>query len=284
MTRACLTTLVLTTLLGTPLLAQTIELSDSEKAARAARFLDPNDARQTRQLLQRLLGEHPPSVRLVLQTDPSLLNNPTYMAAYPRVEAFLKQHPEIARDPAFFFGAGGYGFVVQDRSPQERALSVLEEVLVGLALFIGFLTVVIVLASLIRQAIEHRRWLRQSRVQTDVHGKILDRLQSNDDLLAYIQTPAGRRFLESGPSPQQEEPRTVAAPLNRILWSVQLGVMLVALGVGLWLVQRTVMPEIAPAFHAMGVVTLTLGLGAVVSAGTSWFLSSRLGLFGTSKG
>ena len=159
--------------------------------------------------------------------------------------------------------------------------------LAGLAAFVVVISVLLAVTSLVRQAIGHRRWLRQSRVQTEVHSKILDRLQSNEDLLAYIQTPAGQRFLESGPSPQQEPgpgPRIVSAPFGRILWSVQAGVMLAALGTGFWLVQQNAMPEIAPAFHAMGVLALSLGAGAVLSAVISYVLSARLGLIGTPKG
>jgi hypothetical protein len=247
--------------------------------------LDPNDARETRRQLQRLLTEHPPNLRLVLQADPSLISRPDYLAPYPRLAEFLKQHPEVARDPAFFLGSGVVSLVDRsERTPQERALDTLEGMLAGVAAITVFLTALFVIASLVRQAIEHRRWVRQSRVQTDVHTKILDRLQSNEDLLSYIQTPAGQRFLESGPSPRESAPPAVAAPFGRILWSVQAGVMLAALGVALWLVQGSVMEEVKPAFQAMGIIAGGLGVGAVLSAGVSYLISARLGLLGVPKG
>ena len=261
------------------------QLSDSETFIEA-QVRDPNDARQTRRLLQQLLLEHPPAVRVVLQADPSLLNRKDYLAPYPRLAAFLEQHPEVARDPAFFFGVGpGYSVIrtPDDRTPQERALGVLENVLVGTAFFIVAMTVLLVLGALIKQAIEHRRWVRQSRVQTEIHTKILDRLQSNEDLLAYIQTPAGRRFLEAGPSPQDAAPPHVGAPFARMLWSVQAGVVLASLGVGLWIVQRSVMDEAAAIFHALGVIALMLGLGAILSAAASYVLSARFGLLGSPR-
>ncbi len=55
------------------------------------------------------------------------------------------------------------------------------------------------LTWLIRTFIDYRRWLRLTRIQTDAHTKLLDRLTSNEDLMAYIQSPSGRRFLESAP-------------------------------------------------------------------------------------
>ena len=64
-----------------------------------------------------------------------------------------------------------------------------------------------VLVWVIRTVVDHRRWLRQSRVQVEVHSKILDRMASNEDLLAYAKTPAGSRFLESGPIDLGSAPR-----------------------------------------------------------------------------
>ena len=40
--------------------------------------------------------------------------------------------------------------------------------------------------------VDHRRWLRQSKVQTEVHTKLLDRFTSNDDLLG-LHPIAGRQ-------------------------------------------------------------------------------------------
>ena len=57
---------------------------------------------------------------------------------------------------------------------------------------------------LIRTTLEQRRWSRLSKIQAEVHSKLMDRFSSNDELLTYVQTPSGRRFLESGPSPLQE--------------------------------------------------------------------------------
>jgi hypothetical protein len=151
-------------------------------------------------------------------------------------------------------------------------------ILAGIGLFIGFMTVVTILAALVKQAVEYRRWLRQTRMQTEVHTKILDRMQSNDELLAYIQTPAGRNFLEFTPISTESAPKVVNAPLSRILWSVQAGVVLAALGLGLRYAQGSVPEEIVPAFTVLGVVVMALGIGAVVSAVVAYLLSARLGL------
>ena len=249
----------------------------------SGKVLDSNDARRVRGELQKLLAQHPPNLRTVLQADPSLLNRPDYLAPYPRLSEFIKQHPEVSRDAAYFLGRPDEWYQREETEAERksrRAYDTLQGVLAGLAVFTGLMAVVFVLGALVRQALAQRRWSRQSRVQTEVHTKILDRLQSNDELLAYIQTPAGQRFLQSGPSPvaEAEPPRAMAAPFGRIFWSVQAGIILLALGIGFWLVQRNVAEEIAPAFSAMGVIAAALGVGAIASGGVSYLLSARFGL------
>lgn len=262
-----------------PAFAQSPDRLEPRLIERQALQAEPGNAQSTRMELQELLSEHPPAVRVVLQADPTLLQD-DYLAAYPRLAAFVKQHPEIARDPAFFLGQRFNDF---PRSNEARAMEMLEGVLAGVAVFTFAVTAILVVGAVIRQVISQRRWTRQSRIQAEMQTKILDRLQSNEDLLAYIQTPVGRRFLESGPAPIETETRIPGSPYGRILWSAQAGVVLLALGLGLWLVQMSVMEEIAPAFQTMGVLAMALGVGALLSGAASYLLSVRFGLIGQTK-
>src|SRR4029453_2516566 len=107
-----------------------------------------------------------------------------------------------------------------------------EAILAGLAGFTAFTVVLGTLIWLIRTSLDHRRWNRLSKIQAEVHTKLMDRFSSNDELLAYVQTPSGRRFLESGPSPLQETTPAMGAPFSRILWSIQLGAVLTVSGIG----------------------------------------------------
>lgn len=229
-------------------------------------------AETTRQQLQNLLWQLPPSLRTVLQADPSLAERHDYLAPYPALLAFLQEHPEVSRNAAFFFGSPEYN----RRGPEP--LDVFAAILAGTGLFIGFMTVMVIIGSILRQVVDYRRWVRQSRMQAEVHTKILDRLQTNEDLLAYVQTPAGRHFLEFTPVSAESEPRPAGAPLGRILWSVQAGVVLAALGLGLRFARGNVPEEIIPAFTVLGVIVMSLGIGAVVSAAIAYVLSARLGL------
>ena len=52
---------------------------------------------------------------------------------------------------------------------------------------------------IVRTALDHRRWQRVSKVQVDTHSKLLDRMSNNEDLRVYMESKAGRQFLESAP-------------------------------------------------------------------------------------
>ena len=238
-------------------------------------FRETGDANATRMRLHQLLREHPPAVGEVLQRDPSLMNRPDYLTPYPALAAFLQQHPEIARNPSYFLGR----FEYYEPGPRNESLEMFQMILAGTGVALGFAAFLGVFVWVVRSIIDHRRWLRLSRTQAEVHTKLLDRLTTNEDLLAYIQSPAGRRFLESAPITLDQEPRMANAPISRIIWSLQAGLVLAALGIGFWFVQmRNVSPDAAEGFFIIGVLAFSLGVGFTASAVLAYVLSTRLGL------
>jgi len=242
-------------------------LSDAERAA-----LEAGGAQRVRGDLYRILRQYPPSLGEVIQRDPSLLDRADYLSPYPLLSGFLVQHPEVRRSPDYYFGSVSYRTV----TPQERALDLFEEVMAGAAALTAFCIFVSLLVWVIRTTVDHRRWLRQSRVQVEVHTKLLDRLTSNEELLAYAQTPAGSRFLES--APLELGAQAPAAPLGRIIWSVQAGVVLIVLGLGLWVAQWSLIDEVRQGFKLIATVAASLGVGFVASAAVAYVVSSRVGL------
>jgi heme/copper-type cytochrome/quinol oxidase subunit 3 len=160
-------------------------------------------------------------------------------------------------------------------------MNAIESVFIGLEILLGIVTAIFTLAWLTRAAIEHRRWLRATKVQTDAHNKIVDRLSSNEDLLAYMQSATGQRFLSSSfgaPVTVEAAPQAVGAPFNRILWSVQAGIVLAAAGVGLWFAKTGVIDEVAQPLQVIAILSIALGVGFVASAFASYALSRQLGL------
>ena len=236
-------------------------------------------ADETRRDLEELLKQYPPTLPRILRLDPSLLTNPDYLKPYPALGGFLAQHPEVAHNPGYFFAdyESNYGDPRNRLTAQERAVDMWRNAIEGFMIGVVMLGIGSGVIWLIKTLIEHRRWSRLSKIQTDVHNKLLDRFTANEDLLAYIQTPAGRRFLESAPIPL-ESPRAIGAPLGRILWSAQAGAVLTVLGAGVTVVSQNSLEEVAAPLGAFGVVIIALGFGFLVSAFLAYVLTRRFGL------
>jgi hypothetical protein len=259
-----------------PSWSQAPKSSGAAPQAAAPLLVQPPDAQRTRDELSNLLEHYPPALRSVLALDPSLLADHSYLAPYPGLASFLGTHPEVIRDPSFYLGE-----VPRPRFPVDpatQALDLWRNVLDGMAALIGIGMAIGLLIWLVRTLVDYRRWSRLSKVQTEVHTKLLDRFTANDDLLAYIQSPAGSKFLESSPITLDAAPRSLGAPLGRILLSVQGGIVLIAGGIGLQIVSTRITDPASQPLHALGVLAIALGLGFVLSAIISFAISYRLGL------
>jgi hypothetical protein len=229
-------------------------------------------AGDTRERLRELLEGYPPTVAQVLRLDPTLLTRADYLTTYPRLAAFLAQHPEVQHNPSFFLGE------VRFIDRRSGALDVVKGMLAGIAGLIIFSTIVGLVVWVIRSVINYRSWLRATKIQTDAHTKIFDRLASNEELMAYVQSPAGQRFLTSASLTVDVLPRTVGAPIGRILWSMQAGVIVAIAGAGLWIAKASVVEEVAQILHVVAVLAMAVGVGFIVSALLAYALSHRLGL------
>lgn len=234
------------------------------------------DSAETREQLREVLRRLPPEVGKALKLDPTLWNNQAYLGHYPALAAFVAAHPEVAHSPAYFLESV---WVPGDPVPETNSVRMWGRMMEAISILAVMLFFGGIFTWLIRTAIEHRRWSRLSRVQAEVHNKLLDRFAANEDLLAYVKTTAGRRFLEAAPIPL-EGPRAVGAPMNRVLWSTQAGVVLTAAGLGLTYVSNwSVDKDVAQPLAAIGVLAIAIGLGFVVSAALSFILSRKLGLW-----
>lgn len=247
------------------------------------------DVKPTQQELIKLL-RLTPTLTTVVARDPSLLANTEYVNRNnPELGQFLALHPEIVRNPEFYLfthmdpqdGSPDEALeravwpqFAQGRNNQERVSDILDPfaALCAFACFLG------ALIWLTRMFIENRRWNRTFRLQSEVHGRLIDKFSSTQELAHYMETEAGKRFLEAAPislnvDPGQRMPNAVA----RVLTPLQIGVVLSLLGAGLLLI-RFARPEMEIPFLIMGTLALMPGIGFILSAGLSWMLARRLGL------
>ena len=268
-----------------PAAAQTVETpARTERKLVATGQPAPAQANQnageTRREFYEVLDTYPPSLGRVLRLDPSLMSNEAYLTSYPNLAAFIAQNPDVPRNPDFYLERYQSNWAYNEpQDARAASLRMWRDALEFLGPFAVFCVVLFALFSLIKYIVEYRRWARVSRVNAEVHNKILDRFGSNEELLAYVDSPAGRRFLEATPiAPTSSSSGTVSAPYARILLSVQVGVLLVALGIGFLLVSGRAIDEVQPLLSSLAALSFCLGVGSIVSAGASFLLSRKLGL------
>ena len=232
-------------------------------------------AREVRSELHQLLRDLPPAIGTVLRHDPSLLTRADYLAPYPALGAFLAQHPEVALNPTFYLGAPD----AEESDAEARGLRMASDVIEGIGVLAIISTFMAFFMWLVRIIVEHRRWLRQSKTQVEAHAKVLDRLSGEGELLAYIQSPAGRKFLESAPIEVDGRARPSGSALGRVLVAVQAGIVLVALGIGFWMLQSR-FGQAGQGFTMLSTLALALGTGFLGSAAAAYVISLRHGLIG----
>ena len=258
--------------------------AEQPRAAQPAPSAPPitveTDAREVRQQFEVLLRKFPPELGRILKMDPTMLANEQYLAQYPAVQQFLAAHPEIIRNPSFYLQfvqmSSDY---TRPTDARGQALEMWDSVLQGIGVLLIITLISVVLAWLVKTVLNHRRWLRTSRIQTEVHNKLLDRFAGTNELLTYVQTPAGRRFLEAAPIPvEASADKPLSAPINRILWSVQAGIVLVIGGFGFQYVSGRVIEEVGQGLWTMGVLATAFGLGFIAAGAFSYMMSRRLGL------
>lgn len=263
---------------STPAAETTTAETTAAEPSPATTVTSPFDAANTRRDLMELLGRHPSQVARVLKLDPTLFTNASYLATYPELQAFLARHPEVAHSPGFYLEDVWVG----EMRATNAAERIWRDSIEFFGIFISVLLTTAVLVWITRTLVQHRRWSRLSKVQAEVHNKLMDRFGTNEELLQYINSPAGARFLETAPL-STDVAQQSGSPANRILWSLQAGLVIGMAGVGLRFVVPNVHNDVAQPLYAFGTLAVAVGVGFILSALVSFLLSRRLGLWTTAR-
>ena len=231
-----------------------------------------------------------PTLTTVVEHDPSLLANQEYVRKNnPQLAQYLESHPEIGLNPEFYL----FSHLKQNDQGPDQALDravwpeysqprqepptmhwLIEEV----GPFVFFVCILGAILWLLRQFLENRRWGRIFRLQMDVHNKLIDKFSASQELLTYMDTDAGKRFLEAAPLPVNfEQEERMPGMVARVLTPLQIGIVLTLLGFGFMLLRHVRMDMNVPML-VLGTVVLMPGLGFILSAGVTWVLAGRLGL------
>jgi hypothetical protein len=282
-------------LAGTQIAAQTRPVAPAKPAqpappaAPVAPVPTDRDVANTQTELIKLLRLSP-TLTTVVARDPSLLSNPDYVAKNnPQLAEFLVIHPEVARNPDYYLfthmnrDGGGPDEAIEravwpDVYRMQGPRTGFDELVSNLPPVFALIAFLLASGWALRLFLENRRWSRNFTLQNEVHGRLIDKFSSSQELAAYMETDAGKRFLEAAPIPvnfgaDQRVPNAVA----RVLTPIQIGVVLVLLGIG-FLLLRHARPDMDTPMLVLGTVILMPGIGFIISAGITWVLAARLGL------
>ena len=114
------------------------------------------------------------------------------------------------------------------------------------------------------------RRYQTAKLQAGLQTRLLEKFGSGQELLAYVQSDAGKRFLESLTMEQR-------SPYGRILGAAQVSVILVLLSFA-FLFLRGKVAGAEEGFLVFGTLALSLGIGFGLSAALSYYMSKSFGL------
>ena len=292
-TRVIISVTASTLLFGPHVTAQTRPAAPARASAQApaaAPAQTERDVAATQAQLIKLL-KLSPKLTTVVARDPSLLANQEYVSSNnPQLAEFLESHPEVARNPEFYLfdhlpheNGESDEVLVRETWPEyfrpQRERTGFDEFVTDLPPVIALAFFLVALAWILRLFIENRRWNRIFTLQSEVHGRLIDKFGNNQELAQYMETDAGKRFLEAAPIPVNFGPdQRVPNAIARVLTPLQVGVVLVLLGIGFLILRNGSNDHDAQIMRVLGTVILMPGIGFIISAGITWVVAARLGL------
>ena len=108
---------------------------------------------------------------------------------------------------------------------------------------------------------------RSGQMQPDTFGKLIDKLGTSQEAMAYLESESGQKLLDSVTSGRRN-------PYSRILGAIGAGVVLTTFGLGLLVLGAVTEEEAAQG----GIVMIALGVGFLIAGGVSYKLSKAWGL------
>jgi hypothetical protein len=248
-----------------------LALQNGREAAVNAPVAEPSEEQldQARGALDRFLDSHPEIQGDVIGDPNRMINDPNYIHEHPELQAFLEAHPLVKADPRSFISPEVWRF--------QNGRTETDELLSGLLPFAVFICILLAILWVLRVVLENRRWNKSFKIHEDVHTKLIERFASGQDLTAYMDSEAGRRLLEWTPPSIETGSRGLPVAASRILWSMQAGLVLGLVGVGLLLIRDRIPDGVEPLL-VFGTLGVTIGAGFIISAFVSYVLSRHFGL------
>ncbi|MGH9561894.1 MAG: hypothetical protein ACRD3S_10610 [Terracidiphilus sp.] len=258
-------------------------------AAPAAQMPSEKDVADAQEQFLHLLRLSP-TLTAAVAADPSLLADQQYVGrSNPELAQFMTSHPDIARNPEFYLfsrlnpsdGARDQALqrvIWPDLAPAPQQEPTTPKLVENLAPIIIVPCIFLAIVWVIRLFVQNNRWNRAFRQQMEMHGRLIDKFGTSQELIAYLDSEAGKQFLSGSPiAPGPESGPRMPNAVARVLTPLQVGVVMTLLGIG-FLFLRHVGSDTREGMTVLGTLVLMPGIGFILSAGATWVLGHRLGL------
>lgn len=143
-------------------------------------------------------------------------------------------------------------------------------IMAGVALFI-------MIGFIVKTIVDGKRRQEHLKAAMEFNNRLLDKLGSVGDFAQFLQSDGGTRLLGA-----LSTERGAIGPRDRMLRAVHTGIILAVLGAGLLLLGWLYAFD-DDAFTVIGVVSLSLGVGFLLSSAASYRLARSLGVLDESS-
>ena len=127
-----------------------------------------------------------------------------------------------------------------------------------------------IIGWIIRMVMIQKRQRRLVEIQAELQNKLLDKFSSTQEVLDYLHSDAGTRFLHSATIERSN-------PYGRILASLQAGIILTLAGAA-FLAMKAHIEGATEGFMFVGALGLAVGIGFLLSGAIAYYLSKSWGL------
>lgn len=135
----------------------------------------------------------------------------------------------------------------------------------------------LVMGWMVRTVSVNRRLRETARMQTEMQTKLLEKFGTSQEMLQYLESEAGKKFVESASLER-------ANPHGRILSGIQAGILLVLGSVAMFASSSNFDREgPAQVCSFLGLMGIMLGSGFLISSFVAYRLSKNWGLFGAER-
>ena len=140
----------------------------------------------------------------------------------------------------------------------------------SLAPVLILVTIFTAIVLMVRTVTVNRRLHQIAKLQSDLQTRLLEKFGTGQELVGYLESPAGQKFLESATIERRN-------PFGRIMGSIQAGIVLTMAGIGFFALQGQ-WHRTEEGFLFLGTMGLALGVGFLLSSAAAYFLSKSWGL------